>query len=89
MRASRFRPVPALWDVRDLEVIEKQLSHLDVLARLSLPWVYLVGFANPYNVPWTLAQADDPLMIDSILTRAQRSPEHKVLMRHPWTGRDG
>jgi hypothetical protein len=79
--------VTSLWSVRDLDVIERELPRLNVPARLSVHWVYLVGFSDCASC-WTLLQAEDSSLIDAVLVEAGSVPTFKVRKRHPATDRD-
>jgi hypothetical protein len=74
--------VTSLWSVRDLDAFERELVHLDAPSRLSLRWVYLVGFSDCASA-WTVLQADDPSLVDAVLAEANSDPTFKVKKRHP------
>jgi hypothetical protein len=78
-------PVPAL--VPYVGDSERQLPGLDVLSRLSVRWVYLVGFSEK-TISWTLLQTDDTALPDSMLAEAECVRAFTLIKRHPRTDRD-
>jgi hypothetical protein len=74
--------VPSL--ASSFEDIKRVLPRLDVLSRLCLRWVYLVGFSDP-STAWTLLQTDDATLTDAVLAEAEGVGAFKVIQRHPST----
>ena len=67
-----------------VEDIKRELPRLDVLSRLSLRWVYLVGFSDR-STAWTLLQSADATLIDAVLAETEGVRAFKLIKRHPGT----
>jgi hypothetical protein len=67
--------------------IERQLPRLDMLSRLSVRWVYVVGFSEK-TISWTLFQTDDAALLDAVLAEAECVRTFTLIKRHPRIDRD-